>query len=166
MPGNTAVTLLNRQSNLVKLAREIAINHKEVETILNEYSISPDQWSKINEDPEFIQLLQSEIVAWQGAQNTHERTRLKAAALIEMWLEEANQRLYDRDETLTSKTELAKLLARIAEMGTTNSSITGPAGERFTVTINLGADAQLKFDKTLPAQVIDAEAVEHRSSAE
>lgn len=149
-----------QQTKLVQMAREIAINHKDIETILKDYSITPETWDKIQGNPEFIKLLEGEIIAWQGAQNTHERTKLKAAAVIEEWLVEANARLYDEEETLTAKTELAKLIARIGEMGVANSNVNGAGGERFTVTINLGADSQLKFEKQLPPKVIDAEVVE------
>lgn len=145
------------QTRLVQIAREIAINHKPIETILKDYSIDGEEWVKLQGNQEFVRVLETEIIAWQGAQNTHERTRLKAAALIEEWLVEANARLYDASETLSSKTELAKLIARIADMGVTGAGIAGGGGERFTVTINLGADAKLQFQKELPPTVIAAE---------
>lgn len=146
-------------TKLVQVARQIAINHKDIESILDDYSITPQQWEKLQSSPDFIRVLETEIVAWQSAQNTHERTRLKAAALIEEWLLEANTRLYDKDETLPAKTELAKLIARIAEMGVNNANVAA-GGERFTVTINLGASNELKFEKELPPKVIEAQPTE------
>lgn len=142
----------------MKLAREIAINHREVEDILKDYSVSTEEWSKLQEDPEFARLLASEVEAWQSAINTHDRTKLKAAALMEMWLEEAQFRLHDPGEALPAKVELAKLIARIAEMGLTNANVTGGGGEKFSVTINLGSDSQIKIAKELPPQVIEHEA--------
>ena len=146
------------QAKLVQIAREIAINHKDVDDILKDHSITQEEWDELRESQEFARLLEGEIVAWQSATNTHERTKLKAAALIELWLEEANARLYDGKETLSAKTELAKLIARIAEMGASTSA-GAELGGKFSVTINLGAAQQIKIERELPPKVIDGEAV-------
>ena len=149
-------TLSFSDITFVKLAREIAIEHHSLDDILERNSISPDDWDVISKHPRFLTLLNSEIVAWQGADNTHERVKLKAAALMELWLEEAAGRMHDRNETLTAKTELAKLVARLADMGIGKGEV-GPVGERFSVTINLGASEQLKV---VTSKVIDAEPLE------
>src|SRR5262245_7557246 len=101
----------------LRLAREIAADLYEIQTILKNNNINPDQWEAIKEDPRFLALLESEIVAWNAASNTHERTKLKAGMLIEEWLLEANTRIHDKGEGLAGKTEVVKLLARIAGMG-------------------------------------------------
>jgi hypothetical protein len=142
---------------LIKLAREIAIEHHDIETILKTYQIDLQTWEIIKEHPQFRRLLEAEILAWQSATNTQERTALKSAALIEEWLPEANAILHDRNQTLSGKVELGKLLARIAGMGLTGAGIEGGGAEKFSITINLGNDAKLKFDKTLPPKVIDGE---------
>ena len=138
---------------LVKLAREIAINHFPIETILETHQISNETWERIKENPRFQALLKAQIEEWNGALNTHERTKLKAAAMIEDYLPEGNTRLNDRTETLNSKVELLKLLARIAGMGESKTEGVG-SGEKFSVTINLGADQKLTFEKDV--KVIEA----------
>jgi hypothetical protein len=89
---------------LVTLAREIAMDIVSLEAILERYKITSNQWSKIQENPRFIELLKSAITEWHlglpGAQ-------------------------------------------------------AGEGAERFSVTINLGADAKLTFQKEIPAKVID-----------
>lgn len=140
---------------LIKLAREIAIDHYDTETILKRYRISPESWAKIKDNPRFSQLLESEITAWHSAVNTQERTKLKAQALIEEYLEEGNTRLYDPKEALNHKVELLKVLAKIAGMDRTENTGAG-GGERFSVTINLGEDAKLHFEKQrAPQTTID-----------
>lgn len=139
---------------LVKLAREIAINHFPIETILERYQITPETWEDVQKNPRFQQLLEHEIKEWHGALNTHERTKLKAAAMVEEYLPEANQRIHDSRENLNSKVELVKLLTRIAGMGESRIE-GGPAGEKFSVTINLGADQKLTFEKEVTPRVID-----------
>lgn len=152
-----AVALIQQyahDNDILRLAREIAINLSDIETILKHHRITPETWSTIQSNPRFLKLLEAETVAWNSAGNTHERTRLKAAALVEEWLVEANTRLHDPDETLSAKVELGKLLTKIAEMGERTPG-QAAVGERFSVTINLGADHKLQFEKNVTPQVID-----------
>lgn len=152
----------NEDLGLVRLAREIAINHFPIETILKTYQITDETWNSIQANPRFQQLLKGAIEDWNGALNTHERAKLKAASMLEEWLPEGNMRLNDRTETLSSKVELLKLLAKIAGMGVSDASVAG-VGEKFSVTINLGADNNLKFEKEITAtktiEAVDAEVV-------
>lgn len=138
---------------LVKLAREVAINHFPIQTILKNHRITIEEWEAIQRNPRFAVLLEGEIAAWNGAMNTHERTKLKAASLVEEFLPEANSRLYDKSENLPAKVELLKLLTRVADMGVTSAQVAG-GGERFNVTINLGSDEKIKIQKEIP-QVVD-----------
>ena len=142
---------------LVQLAREIAMNIQSIETILETHQIDTDTWDKIKITPRFTTLLETETAAWNSAINTHERVKLKSAALVEDWLPEAYARMNDTTENLNAKTELAKLVARLAGMGLNNASIADGSGERFSVTINLGNDAKLKFEKELPMKVVEGE---------
>jgi hypothetical protein len=141
---------------LVKLAREIAIEHFPIETILKTHQITPEAWERIKDNPRFTALLEREIADWQGALNTHERTKLKAAAMVEEYLPEANKLINSSQESLPAKTELLKLITRIAGMGE-RTEISGGGGERFVVTINLGADQKLSFEKTLPDKCVEGE---------
>jgi hypothetical protein len=45
-------------------------------------------------------------------------------------------------------------------MGLTNAAVDGAGGERFSVTINLGSDNKLTFEKTVAPKVIDGEVVD------
>jgi hypothetical protein len=40
-------------------------------------------------------------------------------------------------------------------MGSEKADLLGGGGERFSITINLGADSKLQFQKELPAKVIE-----------
>jgi hypothetical protein len=142
---------------LIKVAREIAINHYPLETILERYKIEQDQWEELRLNPRFSELLEREIAEWSGALNTFERTKLKAAAMIEEYLPEGNARIHDSKENLPAKVELLKWLAKIAGMGERDFTTANGSGERFSVTINLGADSKLEFEKPLPARVIEHE---------
>jgi hypothetical protein len=148
------------ETKALVIAREIAMGLHDVETILKTHRIDPQTWADLAANKCFQDLVVSQSAAWQGALNTHERTKLKAAALIEEWLGEANARIHDQDETLSSKVELGKLLTRIAGMGITNMHEAGGSGEKFSITINLGADHKVSFDKVVTHKVIEGEKVE------
>lgn len=147
----------------MKIAREIAMDLHDLETILKTNHVSFEDWSKLSNNPNFIAVLKDAIAAWQSAGNTHERVKLKTAALVEEWLPEANARAHDRSESLSAKVELMKLLKSIAGMGLGGSGVEGGHAEKFSVVINLGGDAKLKFEKEVTPQVtttIEGEVVE------
>ncbi len=139
----------------LRLAREIAMDLNDVQTILKNHNLTSKEFDRIKSDARFISLLESEIAAWTAAGNIHERTKLKAGALIEEWMLEANARINDPKELLSAKTEVVKLLARIAEMGSDRGMVAAGGGERFQVTINLGGDHKLEFSKTVTSKVIE-----------
>lgn len=75
---------------------------------------------------------------------------------------EAYARAHDAKEPLSSKVEMMKFFGRVAGMGVSAIDGANSAGEKFTVTINMGADRQLTIEKQLPAQVIEAEPIDNR----
>ena len=125
-----------------------------IETILKQYSITPEAWEQLQRNSRFQRLLASQVEEWNGALNTHERVRAKSAAMLEEWLPELNNRMHDQDEALPAKIEAGKMLTRMAGIGVAAGE-SGAGGERFTVTINLGEDHKLSFEKQLPAKVIE-----------
>ena len=140
---------------LVTLAREIAIDNRELPDIMRMYQVSPEEWEQLQSNPRFIELLRQEIEAWHSATNTQERVKNKTAALLEMWLLEAHERLHDKNENLPAKVELAKLLARLANMGMERANINGDgASEKFSVTINIGQDKQVRVERDITPQAI------------
>lgn len=143
----------------VKLAREIAMGINPMGVILENNKISQDDWEVIQKHPRFLQYLETESSVWGSALNTQERVKLKSAALLEEWLPELYTRMNDPGENLNAKIEAGKLVSRLAGLGVGGTQITD-ATERFSVTINLGADSQLKFEKDISPRVIDGEATE------
>lgn len=140
---------------MIKLAREIAMEILPLESILAQHNITTEDFEELKLLPTFSRLLEGEMVAWQSAANTHERVKLKSAAVIEEWLPELNNRIHDGQEALPAKIEAGKLLAKLAGMGLSQADVAGIA-DRFTVTINIGAEKK-HFEKELPPKVIDAE---------
>lgn len=138
---------------LLKLSREIARDIHDIETILERFGIDAELWGHISKQPRFISLLQSELEAWNGATNTPERVKIKSLSFVEELLPEMYARAHDPREPLSSKVELLKTIGKFGGVGV--SSFEGAIGEKLSVTINLGADTQLKFEKDVTPQVIE-----------
>lgn len=138
----------------ISLAREIARDMNPIQTILESRQIDANEWERIQANPHFQRVLSAEVEAWQSANNVGERVRLKALHFVEEALPEFFQRAHDPRETLNAKTEVLKTITRLAGIGNSMGE-TGAMGEKFSVTINLGADQTLKIEKTVTPQVID-----------
>jgi hypothetical protein len=141
---------------MLKLAREIAMDIRPVEDILETHQITPEKWANIKENPHFQAILRGAIEDWQAAGNTAERVKIKSLAFVEEALPEFYARAHDPKEPLNAKIEVLKTVSKFAGVGGNQFDASAP-GERFSVTINLGADHSLKIEKTLPQQVIEHE---------
>jgi hypothetical protein len=149
----------NSDIAMVKLAREIAMDILPLETILKQYAISDEKWSELQRNSKFQMLLGSEVEAWQTALNTHERVKMKSAAMLEEWLPTLNTRMTDATEALPAVIEAGKMLARIAGLGMPGDVSAGNIGERFVINISMGDRVEpISFAKDVTPQVtIDAE---------
>jgi hypothetical protein len=148
----------NSDIAMVKLAREIAMDIQPLELILKQYAISDETWTQLQRNTKFQMLLSSEVEAWQTALNTHERVKMKSAAMLEEWLPELNTRMHDHEEALPAVIEAGKMLARIAGLGVPGDVTAGNIGERFVINISMGDRVEpVTFAKDVTPQVI----VEH-----
>ena len=149
----------NSDIALVKLAREIAMDIQPLATILKQYAISDETWEELQRSSRFRALLGSEVEAWQTALNTHERVKMKSAAMLEEWLPELNVRLNDHNEALPAVIEAGKMLARIAGLGVP-TDVVGNIGERFVINISMGERVEA-FTKDVTSQVT----IEHEAAS-
>ena len=138
---------------LLRLSREIARDIHPIENILERFGIDADVFETIQNNPRFQSILQGELEAWQGASNTSERVKIKSLSFVEELLPEMYERAHDPREPLSAKVELLKTIGRFGGVGL--STVEGGIGEKLSVTINLGADSQLKFEKDVTPQVVD-----------
>jgi len=141
---------------IVRLAREIAMNIRGIDEILEVQGISKDIFAKIRATKEFEKVLQNEVEAWNSATNTAERVRLKSLSFVEESLADFYADAVNKNESLSARTEVLKTVARFAGIGASN--VDGAInGEKFLVTINLGSDKTLKIEKDVTPKVIDEE---------
>jgi hypothetical protein len=140
---------------LLKLAREIAMDMRPVPDILETHDVTSAEWAAISVSPLFQDYLRQCVTEWQSATNTAERVKLKSMAFVEEALPEFFARAHDPEESLNAKVEVLKTVARFAGVG---GSVDGSiAGERLSVTINLGADHQLKIEKDITPTFIEGD---------
>ncbi len=136
---------------LLRLAREIAMDIRPIQDILGTYEIDESKWQLIQQNHTFKGYLRGAIEVWASATNTQERVRVKALAMVEESLAEFYARMHDADEALQHKTEVLKTITKLAGLETKAGE--GGGGEKFTVTINLGADQQVHIEKDITPQV-------------
>ena len=163
MAKEITLPVLHGDLLMVRLARAIAQDIIDLDQILKVNNVSKEAWAVIEKHPRFQKYLQEAVLDWNAAENTPERVKIKAAAAIEEWLPEGFSQMHNQDAPLLHRNDLAKLMAKLGGMDRSGVGIEGGGGERFHVTINLGADAKLTYDKTLPPKVI-GEVIEHEDS--
>jgi hypothetical protein len=146
------IDTINSDMDLIKLAREIAMDINPIETILKSHSISDKTWSKLQKNTRFAQFLASEMEAWHTALNTQERVKIKSACMLEEWLPTLHQRINNTEEGLGGVVEAGKMLSRLAGLGG-NGEVLANIGERFSITINMGPKV-VEFEKEAP-KIVD-----------
>jgi len=122
-----------------KVARTLSMGLYELEHILSNFAIDRREFDRWKGHPRFISYLKTEQEAWNAATNTAERTKMKAAIVMEEFMQEAHAGLHDRKTPLNQRVELGKLVAKIAGMGEPRVLNTGVAGSGgFHLQINIG----------------------------
>lgn len=137
---------------MLHVARELALDIYPLEDILANARVTDEEFERWSGNPHFQSILTDEVAKWTAATNTHERVRVKAAVVMEDWMETAAGILNDRTEPLSGRAEVAKLLSDLSGMRQKAGADAG-GGERLSITINLGEDKTLTIDK--PIKVID-----------
>ncbi len=148
------------QSEIAALAREMAIAIKDPDLVLETFRITRDQFEAyVLKNTFYKRAFEAFVIEWESALSTKKRIELQSAAAIEDVLPKLSARMSSGTEGLGAVTETAKLLAKLAGIGEDKKTPT--EGERFSITINLGADTKLQFEETIGgAPLIDLQAAE------
>lgn len=144
------------QVKLAKLAREVAMNIRDLPVVLKDYGLTADDYNThIYPNPFYRRTLDNYIQEWNSAVSTQQRIKVEAAATLEDSLHHLGARMNKNDENLPAVVEAAKLFAKLA--GVDGQAATGGgSAEKFSITINLGADTQLHYERDItPTPPID-----------
>lgn len=131
--------------HMAALAREIAMDINELPIILRNNAISVEQFEIIKVSSFFRKLLESYTQAWTASGNTPERLKLEGAAMLEAFYPTLFKRMTSPTEPLNHVVQAAQFIAKTSGLGEAKDN--GTIGDRFSITINLGADTQIVFDK-------------------
>jgi len=132
------------------LARDLAIHLYDEDVTLKKHGITAEQFETLSAVSFFTRMLEAASLDWNSTKTINQRLALEAAVTLEEALPDIGARMKKSDEALSGVVEAGKLLAKVAGLGEAKTQ--APPGEKFTITINLGADT-LKYDKTRPRLV-------------
>ena len=136
------------EAKLASFASEIVHGFKELEDILADYYVSPEEYERLRLNPFFIKIMEAEAAAWAGANNAQERARVKASLLVEDLLPELNARLHDKKESLEDVIRGAQTLIKIAGIGErVNPAHETTVQDKFVIQINMGGNQEVTFSK-------------------
>lgn len=135
-----------------QLAREIAMDIFPLEQVLEVHKLSQEEWLKIRDHPTFQSMFHAMLIDWNLASSTRERVRTKAATGLESRLETFIREIDDETIPLIQRVEAGKFLARLGELDGQHQVLGGVGGDRFQITLNIGA-----VTKTAEAKIIDGE---------
>ena len=126
------------------LARELAIGLRNLDDILVAHSLSQADYEKLNRNEAFTKAVDMAKTEWNSASNTATRLAVEAAFTAEQLLPHVYARVLHDKEPLNHVVEFLKWLADVG--GLKKDPAKGQSGERFQITINLGADTKIEFD--------------------
>jgi len=135
-----------KPEQLLKLAREVAMDILELPAILKGFSLTEEQYAVIETNSFFQRALEAYRIEWNSALSTRDRIRVQSATALENALPSIGARMTKETESLDAQVKAGSLLAKLA--GVEDQRQEG-GGEKFTITINLGADTKLQYEKSV-----------------
>lgn len=147
---------------VARLARAVVMELQPLSRILEEFKIVQDQFEVIKHIGYYKRVSEEFAAEWNKITNTQDRLRLISAVMLEEGLPRLGSQMVDTNIAASVAVETGKFFAKIAGVGEGKVASDTPAGEKFSIVINLGEDTKLRFEKdAAPAQSIeDKEAVD------
>lgn len=132
---------------LAQLAREVAVERRNLKDILADFGLTEEDFVKVQTWPYFTSAVEAARLEWNGPNNTVQRAQLGAATAVEDAIPMVAGRMHSDKEPLAAVVEAGKWLSKVAGIG--ESKQDGNSAEKFSITINLGDDKKLKFEKDI-----------------
>lgn len=138
-------------------ATQMAMQVEDFATICRSFGMTTAQGESLQQHPAYKTYYDSALAEWTAAHNTGARAELKAARAVEEAIPAVFAHIHDPEASDTSKIEAFKALGKLGRVGERVAGGGGGGGDMVKITINLGADQKLTFEK--PAPVIEHEAI-------
>ena len=143
---------------VMSLARDMAVMLFDEPTILDNNGITEEQLNYLKENEFFKQQLELASAEWHSIKSVNQRIALGAAMIVEDALPTIGARLKTSQEPLAGVVQGLTAVSKIAGLGEKPQGQQTP-GEKFTITINLGA-ANQKVIESSP--ILDNDGLEVR----
>lgn len=151
MTDNSIPALLADDDMYLALARELAMDIRDLDDVLTAFQISPHDFEAIRTDKRFDKMLQACIAEWASATNTESRVKIKAASALELAILPLFKAVTDTDQPLNHRVEGIKTLAKLSGMEDKGGG--GPAANGFSITINIGDGQGPRTINATPVQI-------------
>lgn len=140
---------------MLSIARSLAMDLEETETILAAHGVTSAQYERMARTARYKDVFKQYVIDWNKPSTIPERVKIKSQMLVELNLDTMHREINNAKEPLSSRVEAFKTVAKLGEVDGARRSDQAP-GSTFSVTINLGADQQMKVVAPMPT-LIDAE---------
>lgn len=157
MENPLSLPLLDRDGEMRRVARELAMNLIPIERVLETTGVSYEEFQRWQTMPRFQHYYQQFKEEWDRADNTTERTKIKAGLVMEDFMEEAYLTMHDKKQPLNHRVELAKLVAKVAGLGEPKVAL-GNGGDGkggFSLTINISQSERVQITPQVTPKVIN-----------
>jgi hypothetical protein len=142
----------NTERKMRYIAREVAMDILEAETIVKNLGIGVEEWDLIVGHPLFRRMLEEERERWGATLNAKERVEVKTWFILEDALEQFQKYLHDANFSDTAKVALFQAMQKQVGIGIREASPLGDVGQRVQVNINLGNDHKLSVEHDVTSQ--------------
>lgn len=147
---------VQREQDIYELAIDIARQIFPIPNLLLKYKITEAELTELHKNPVFTEIIKQATTEWNAAGNTHKRTKLKAAILVESTLGTLYDSMTNRSESLSDRVKALDTVARIAGLNS-NEGSGGPIGSTFKLSINLAAAGSGDNNLTLEMGIQDVD---------
>ncbi len=131
--------------DLTALAREVAINMRDLPSILAEHGLSDAQYKLIEQIPYYKQALDVLAKEWNSPRSTADRIALQALTALEQSTTKLASRMVNPHESLSSIASLASIFMELGRLKGNHGAAAAPS-EKFVIQIDLGGDQRITID--------------------
>jgi hypothetical protein len=134
------------ERKLRAIAREIAMDIIDADTILASHKLTPEEFTEIAASSAFQKLLAEQMEEWNTAGSTKERVERKTFAMLEEFLPQAWEYLHSPGFGDTAKVSLLQALQKQVGIGMRDAQVSEGSGQKVQITINMSKGNQVKVD--------------------
>ena len=142
-----------------QLAIELAAGLYSTQQIMEKFDLNKNQLLKITTTPQFRAMFTEAKVLWEKSENVKERTRLKAALLLEDSVIPLFSLIHNVDISPGARIDAFAKLMALADMNPSKDGGSAGTGEGFKLNITIGGEVEQSVLIEGIAEVEDGKAI-------